>query len=40
MKEYFNVKEYEFLNPSFNELYCLVNRANDNCEDNYFHWFV
>ena len=40
MKECFIVKEYELLNPSINEIYYLVNCANVNCEDNYFHWFV
>ena len=36
IKEYFNVKEYEGLNPSTDEIYCLVECANINCEDNYF----
>ena len=34
MKEPFYVKEYEFLNPNIDEIFCLVNRANNNCEDN------
>ena len=40
MKGYFNVKEYEFFNPSINEIDYLVNCTEVNCEDNYFDWFV
>ena len=40
MKENFKVKEYEFLNPSIDEIYYRVNRVDDDCEDIYFHYFV
>ena len=40
MIEYFNVKEYEFFNPSINEIDYLVGLANENCQNKYFHRFV
>ena len=40
MIDYFNVKEYDFLNPSNNEIDYIVNFADVNWEDKFFHWFV
>ena len=39
MNEYFNVKEYEFLNPNIDKIYYLFNCAYDGCDDNFFHYF-
>ena len=36
MKEHFNVKEYEFLNPKIDEIHYLVNRADENCKIIFF----
>ena len=33
MVEYFDVKEYEFSNPSLNEIYYLVGLAYENCQN-------
>ena len=40
MKEYSYLNEYEFFNPNIHEINYLVNRADGNCQDKCFHWFV